>query len=78
LFLKRNDDQRDEYVDEEERKHDEINYVEQRPLDVVIRYGSLVLFRGRYRILQHPIEWKHKNPRQSVLWDISIRQSIIT
>lgn len=51
LFLKRDDDQRNEYVDEKERENDEIYNIEQRSFDVVIRYGSLVFLRGGYRVL---------------------------
>lgn len=61
LFLKRDNDQRNEYVDEEEWKHDEVNDVEQRPLDVVVRYGAFVQFRGGYRVLQHPAWGNGKN-----------------
>lgn len=61
LFLKRDNDQRNENVNEEERKHDEINDVEQRSLDVVVRYGASVQFRGGYRILQHPAWGNEKN-----------------
>lgn len=51
LLLERDDDQGNEYVNEEKRKHDEINDVEQWSLNVVIRYRSLVFLSGGYRVL---------------------------
>lgn len=58
LFLERDDDQSDEYVDEEERKHDEVYDVKQRSFDVIIRYGSFVQPRGRYGVLQYSVDNK--------------------
>lgn len=42
LFLKRDDDESDEDVDEEERKHDEADDVEQRHFHSMIRLRTAV------------------------------------
>ena len=53
LFLERDDDQRDEDVDEEERKHDEVDDVEDGHVHPVARLWTAILARRVYRVFQH-------------------------
>jgi len=57
LLLER-DDERNEDVDEEERKHDEIDDVEDGHLNAKARLWSAILVRSVYRMLQYAV---HKN-----------------
>jgi len=54
LFLERDDDESNEYVDEEERKDDEVDDVEERHLHAVVGLRALVLVRRIHRMDQHP------------------------
>lgn len=55
LLLERNDNKSDEDVDEEERKHNEEDDVEQRELDPEVRQWAVILVRGVHRPLQDAI-----------------------
>ena len=54
LFLERDDDERDEDVDEEERKHDEVDDVEDGRVAVGARARSSLLDRRVHRQTQQP------------------------
>ena len=54
LFLERDDDESNKYVDEEERKDDKVDDVEERHLHAVVGLRALVLVRRIHRMDQHP------------------------
>jgi len=54
LLLERDDDESDEDVDEEERKHDEVDDVEDGHLHAEVRLRSLVLVRRVHGVDEHP------------------------
>lgn len=55
LLLKCDDNQGHEYVDEEERKNDEVNDVENGHFNAKILYWTLILVGGRHRMLKHSV-----------------------
>jgi len=59
LLLERDDDERDEDVDEEEWKDDEVDDVEDGHLHAEVGLRTLVLVRRVHRVNQHP-EIPHK------------------
>ena len=65
LLLERDDDESDEDVDEEERKHDEVDDVEDGHLHAEVGLRTLVLVSRVHRVNQHPArsDKPHKTAR---------------
>lgn len=69
LLLERDDNQGNENVHEEERKHDKVNDVENGHFDAKVLYWSLVIVGGGHRVLKDSVaeireEKNHENAQK--------------